>query len=140
MLDFSSLSNAIASLSESITVIDKHVANNPTVQGPEYRTFRSGVIQNFDFTYELAWKAMRTWLAENIGKSVVDGITRKELFRYAAQYSLINDVVPWFAYHVYRNQTSHTYEEKTAVDVFSCIHNFHADVCLLQKVLSEKND
>ena len=60
MLDFSSLSNAIASLSESITVIDKHVANNPTGQGPEYRTFRSGVIQNFEFTYELAWKAMRT--------------------------------------------------------------------------------
>lgn len=140
MLDFSSLSNAIASLSESIGVIDKHIANTPTELGPEYRTFRAGVILNFEFTYELAWKAMRTWLAENIGMSAVDGITRKELFRYAAQYSLINDVKPWFTYHVYRNQTSHTYEEKTAVDVFSCIHDFHADVCILQKVLSDKND
>ena len=140
MLDFSSLKNAVNSLDESIDVIERYLTNGGKITQPEYRTFRAGVIQNFEFTYELSWKAMRTWLGENVGKTVVDGITRKELFRFAAEYYLIEEVTPWFNYHRHRNQTSHTYEEITAIEVFSCIKPFLFDAQTLLTSLNDKND
>ena len=140
MLDFSSLSRAVKSLDESIAVIERYLINGGDITQPEYRTFRAGVIQNFEFTYELSWKAMRTWLGENVGKTVVDGITRKELLRFAAEYYLIDEVVPWFEYHRQRNKTSHTYEEKTAVEVFACVKLFLSDARALLNSLNNKND
>jgi len=107
---------------------------------PEFRTFRSGVIQNFKCSYELSWKGMRNWLGENLGYTVVDGVARKELFRIAAEHYLIEDVVPWFDYHRQRNQTSHTYEEKTAVEVYLCIRDFLNDAKQLLEVLIARND
>jgi len=140
MLDFSSLNRAINSLGESIEVIERYLVNGGDIAQPEYRTFRAGVIQNFEFTYELSWKAMRTWLGENVGKTVVDGVTRKELLRFAAEYYLIDEVTPWFEYHRHRNQTSHTYEEKTAVEVFACVKSFFYDARALLSSLNNKND
>lgn len=140
MLDFSSLHKAISSLAESIEVTANFLAEGGKQDSPQYRTFRSGVIQNFEFTYELAWKAMRTWLAENHGKSLVDGITRKELFRLAAENQLIEEVEPWFEFHYFRNLTSRTYEEKTAIAVFQCTALFLLLVKKLSSILDSKND
>jgi len=140
MLDFSSLHRATASLAESIEVTGSFLVDGGSKNSPQYRTFRSGVIQNFEFTYELAWKAIRVWLAENYGKSLVDGITRKELFRLAAQNKLIEEVEPWFEFHYLRNLTSHTYEEKTAIEVFNCTALFLLSVKQLSSVLDRKND
>ncbi|PCI59662.1 MAG: nucleotidyltransferase [Gammaproteobacteria bacterium] len=140
MLDFSSLNKAINSLTESIEVTENFLIKGGVQNSPQYRTFRSGVIQNFEFTYELAWKAIRTWIAENQGKSLVDGITRKELFRLAAENKLIENVKPWFEFHYFRNLTSHTYEEQTAIEVFQCITLFSSLVKQLASVLDSKND
>jgi len=140
MLDFSSLHKAISSLAESIEVTTNFRAEGGKKDSPQYRTFRSGVIQNFEFTYELAWKAIRTWLAENHGKSLVDGVTRKELFRLAAENKLIEDIESWFEFHYFRNLTSHTYEEKTAIEVFKCTSLFLLLVKQLSSILDSKND
>jgi len=140
MLDFSSLSKACASLQESLEVIDRYLNNGGLKDQAEYRTFRAGAIQNFEFTYELSWKAIRTWLAENIGKTVVDGITRKELFRLAAESLLIEDTQQWFGYHRLRNQTSHTYQESTADEVFEYIDGFVHSAQALLSTLNSKND
>ena len=59
---------------------------------------RAGVIQNFEFTYELSWKFMQRWLRDNQIKDVDLPRTRKDLFRLAAQSGLIEDPVQWFAY------------------------------------------
>jgi len=140
MLDFSSLGKAINALSESIEVTNNLISAGGKLNSPEYRTFRSGVIQNFEFTYELALKAIRTWLAENQGKTLVDGITRKDLFRLAAENKLIEEVDDWFVFHFLRNQTSHTYEEKTAIEVYQCTALFLKRVKKLLIVLDQKND
>ena len=140
MLDLSSLTNACASLHESLDVIERYLKNGGSEDQPEYRTFRAGAIQNFEFTYELSWKAMRSWIADNISKTMVDGITRKELFRFAAENTLITDPVAWFSYHRLRNQTSHTYESATAIEVFSHIEVFLSSAQKLLNTLNEKND
>jgi len=140
MLDFTSLTSACASLQESLEVIENYLKNGGSDDQAEYRTFRAGAIQNFEFTYELSWKAMRVWLAENIGKTVVDGITRKELFRFAAENKLIDDTKVWFTYHQLRNQTSHTYEAATAIEVFRQVGSFLISAQTLLSTLNAKND
>lgn len=140
MLDFSSLSKATASLKESIDVVVDYEKNNSGCETPIYRTMRAGVIQNFEFCYELSWKAMRVWLAENVSRDLVDGITRKELFRLAAKYQLIGEPTAWFQFHQMRNQTSHTYDEMTAQTVFKYAEPLLEKSVSLLACLNDKND
>ena len=53
---------------------------------------RAGVIQNFEIAYEQSWKMMKRWLEDSVGATYVDGVTRRELFRLAAEHRLITDV------------------------------------------------
>lgn len=101
---------------------------------------RAGVIQNFEFTYELAWKFIKRWLEHNLGSTYVDGVSRRELFRLAAENRLINDVDRWMDYHQDRNLTSHTYNEDIAQQVFETAKLFVGDVEKLYATLEMHND
>jgi nucleotidyltransferase substrate binding protein (TIGR01987 family) len=115
-LNLTSLYKSINSLDKAINVYKKEsIAND---NGSDLmQTLRAGVIQNFEFTYELCWKFMKRWLDENIGPTVADGVTRRELFRLSAENKLITDVDKWMEFHRSRNLTSHTYDEETANEV-----------------------
>ena len=135
MLDFSSLQKAIDSLEESLSVHKKYaVGNNVALE----RTLQAGVIQNFEFTYELCWKFMKRWLAESLGKSSVDGLSRCALFRLSVEYSLIESVDSWMVFHRARNETSHTYDAKTALEVFDVAKCFLPSAAALLFILKEK--
>jgi|SRR6516164_5232099 len=56
---------------------------------------KAGVVQHFEFTYELCWKFIKRWLEMNISPGVADGVTRRELFRLGAENRLIDDVEQW---------------------------------------------
>ena len=88
---------------------------------------RAGVIQNFEFTYELCWKFMRRWLEVNLGSVYVAGVSRRQLFRLSAEHRLLDDVDRWMEYHDARNETAHTYDENTAEEVFETAHRFLYD-------------
>jgi nucleotidyltransferase substrate binding protein (TIGR01987 family) len=100
---------------------------------------RSGVIQHFEFTYELAWKFMRRQLSADIGALSVDGISRRDLFRLAAQHGLVSDVETWFKYHVARNETSHTYQQAVAASVYATSLAFTGDAESLLAALEARN-
>jgi nucleotidyltransferase substrate binding protein (TIGR01987 family) len=138
-LDLSSLREAVGSLKKALDV-----ALSPTKMDKldidQKKTIRAGVIQNFEFTYELCWKFMRRWLNQNLSKGLVDGASRRELFRYAAEKLLISDVANWMDYHEARNETSHTYGELVAEKVFAVAQEFLADAQSLLNVLQKKND
>ncbi|MFH1318173.1 MAG: HI0074 family nucleotidyltransferase substrate-binding subunit, partial [Candidatus Omnitrophota bacterium] len=110
------------------------------VNTDEEEVIRAGVIQNFEFTYELCWKFMKRWLQINISGVAVDGVSRKELFRIAAESQLINNVETWFEYNGLRNETAHTYDVKTAEDVYAAAIHFAAAARIFLKVLENKND
>lgn len=85
---------------------------------------RDGLIQRFEFTYELAWKATKAYL-EEIG--IVDKNSPKAVFKEAyAQRILINEEV-WLLMLKDRNMTSHTYEEKLAQEIAERVINKYLD-------------
>jgi nucleotidyltransferase substrate binding protein (TIGR01987 family) len=124
-LDLSSLQKAVDSLQRAVKVASSQIKGK--VDTDEKEVIRAGVIQNFEFTYELCWKFMKRWLGINISSAVVDGISRKELFRLAAESRLISDVETWFEYNNLRNETAHTYDTKTAKDVYEAALRFAGD-------------
>lgn len=101
---------------------------------------RAGAIKHFEFTYELSWLSIKRWLEDNVSPTTGDGVTRRELFRLAAESRLIDNVDRWMRYHRARNRTSHTYRETTANEVYAVIPEFLADARSLLAILEANND
>ena len=101
---------------------------------------KAGIIQHFEFTYELCWKFIKRWLEKNYGSSEVDGVTRRELFRLAAENKLITSVEQWMHFHQARNQTSHTYDPDIALEVYNTSLDFLQVAQHLLQQLQGKND
>ena len=137
-LDLSSLKKAIASLKNALNVAIP--ASLEAMPEDQQEVIKAGVIQNFEFTYELCWKFMKRWLEVNIGTAYVEGVTRRELFRLSVENKLIKDVDQWMEYHDARNETSHTYDQDTADDIFQVAQTFFSDAFELLQILEEKND
>lgn len=81
---------------------------------------RDGVIQRFEFTFELVWKVIQEYAMEE-GLEVA---SPREAFRTAADLGLIKDPVVWFEFLKDRNRTTHLYDEKEAKDVVSHLPSF----------------
>ncbi len=138
-LELESLENALTAMYAVLAKSDDtqfmrnldHVAQN---------AIKSGVIQHFEFTYELCWKFIRRWLETNISPTVADGVARRELFRLAAENRLIVDVEQWMRHHDARNRTSHTYDPAIAEVVYQAAHEFAHDARHLLEALVARND
>ena len=138
-LELTPLRKAVKCLDESLMIVHNSRIISKMDQATK-NLLRSGVIQNFEVTYELCWKFMKKYLEINMGSQYVDGIHRKELFRLAAEHHLINDVETWFDYNKARNLTSHTYREEYANDVFRSAEKFPGDAWFLLEALEANND
>ena len=83
---------------------------------------RDGVIQRFEFTYELAWKTAKEYL-EDIG--IVDKTSPKAVIKEAFAQKLIIDEKSWLLMLNDRNLTSHVYKEEMAEEIaeriISCV-------------------
>ncbi len=78
---------------------------------------RDSTIQRFEFTFELAWKAMQLYL-EHQG---LESGSPREAIKNAFQRRIIaheQDADQWFQMLDDRNLTSHTYQEKTSREIF----------------------
>lgn len=137
-LDLSSLRKAVGSLQRALKVASSQIKGKVSTDNEE--VIRAGVIQNFEFTYELCWKFLKRWLEKNVGGPDIDGVTRKELFRMAAESRLISDVARWFKYHAARNETSHTYDPAKADEIYAAAKLFVADAEALLGELEKRND
>lgn len=82
---------------------------------------RDGAIQRFEFTFELSWKTLAKVLQQD--KPLQDNSV-KGIIREAAKQNLIRDVEAWFGFQHARNQTSHTYNQEIAEQVFTLARKF----------------
>lgn len=97
-LDLDSLKKAITALGEVLQRAHDQ-ALMASLDEVTQNALKAGAIQHFEFTYELCWKFMKRWLEQNMGNAYVDGVTRRELFRLAAEHHLITDVDLWMEHH-----------------------------------------
>lgn len=138
-LDLTSLQKAVSSLERAVRIAENKISAG--TGSDEVEVLKAGVIQNFEFTYELCWKFIQRWIRENRNPEEADHPrTRKELFRLAAMYGLIADPLPWFDFSEKRNLTSHTYDEPTAQAVYEAAGRFLPDAAYLCRKLEESND
>jgi nucleotidyltransferase substrate binding protein (TIGR01987 family) len=137
-LDLSSLRKAVGSL-EKTAKVAADAGFTGGLTDDQRDAVRAGLILNFEFTYELCWKFMKRWLEANLGSANVEGVTRRELFRLAAESKLIFDVDKWMEYHDARNETSHTYDEETAEDVSETAGRFLRDAQSFLKAMESRN-
>ncbi len=138
-LELSSLQKAVSALAGVLAKSDDTEFMN-NLDDVARNAIKSGVIQHFEFTYELCWKFIKRWLEMNVSPGAVDGVTRRELFRLAAENRLIDDVNEWMRYHEARNQTSHTYQPEIAESVYNTAHDFSRAAARLLAALEAHND
>jgi len=105
------LQNAIQRLEESVLA-------------PKSDIVRDSAIQRFEFTFELAWKALQLYL-ENQG---LESGSPRQAIKNAFQQGIFRDeqeTEAWLKMLEDRNLTSHTYQEKLAEDIYSRIASAH---------------
>lgn len=91
-----------------------------------------GVIQRFEFTFELSWKLMKIYL-EYVG--ITDIKSPRTTIREAFAYGLIDDGEQWMDMMVDRTKTSHLYDEQEARIIYDKIKSQYS---LLLSHLYEK--
>lgn len=133
-LDTSSLEKAVASLEVALVACDR---SDMPAGSAERVLMRDGVIQRFEYTFELSWKLLRRYL-EEYGLERVDLLTNRDLFRLGYEQGLLADAEAWLGYLRFRNLTSHTYDESTAEAVYQGARAFVGDARMLLRRLQER--
>ena len=126
-LDFSSLRLAVTRLSESVaTASDSRWMEAQT--SAVRNVVLAGVIQNFEFVYELSVRMIRRQLEQEAASpEEVDASSFRQLLRAAAERGLVEDVEAWFGYRQMRNLTSHAYDQAKAMEVWAGVPSFLAE-------------
>lgn len=75
---------------------------------------QQGLIQAFEFTHELAWNVMKDYF-EYQGDTTITG--SRDATRTAFQMGLIQNGEGWMEMIKSRNQSTHTYNEATALEI-----------------------
>lgn len=83
---------------------------------------KQGVIQGFEFTFELAWNVMKDYLEE---QGITGIIGSKNAVRHAFKNGLIEDGEVWMDMVKDRNVASHVYDNETAENLFNAIKNVY---------------
>lgn len=80
-----------------------------------------GVIQRFEFTFELFWKTLKIFL-RNKG---IEARTPRDVFKESFRIEWLNDEAVFLDMLEDRNKTSHIYDQKESREIFSRIKNNH---------------
>jgi len=101
---------------------------------------RAATIQAFEYTYELAFKIIKRYLAQTAANpNEIASMSFNDLIRSACEKNLLlNDLRVWLNYREKRNMTSHTYEEANAELVVSIVPDFIAEIKFLTQQLYER--
>ena len=122
----------------SFDYLKKAVATLEDVFAQPYTVYiRDATIQRFEYTYEIAWKLIQRILEKQFD-IVASNLPRKQLFKEAAKYGLIDDVEQWFAFREARNLTVHAYDETNADIVYQEAKKFLIAAKQLLKSCAQK--
>jgi len=130
-LDISSLENAITRLTEGLARYQRDTSDEQ---------IRDGLIQRFEFTYELSHKMLKRYLeATAASPEQFDSMPFADLIRTGNEQGLLRGEWPeWRAYRDMRSKTSHTYDAVKALQVVAGIPAFLAEAVFLRDQLRRR--
>jgi len=115
-------------LKKANNMLAKFMKNDKTEQE------QAGIIQSFEYCYELSWKIMKKVLhSEGLEVS-----TPKQVIREAGAAKIIDDVKLWIEFANNRNLTVHTYNELILKDIMKIIPQFKEELSKLIKELEDR--
>lgn len=116
---FSNYTKALAKLEEAVNKAPSYGDGGTplTISNDSFLDdiIKEGIIQRFEYTHELAWNVMKDFL-ENAGNNQI--FASRDATREAFSKGLIINGDIWMEMIKSRNQTSHTYNEATADEIF----------------------
>lgn len=92
-----------------------------------------GLIQSFEYTFELAWKTLQDLLAEEAGYNEIRGPRPTLMQAFSDGY--ISEGEKWMEMLQDRNRSVHTYNEKIAGEI---VHSVKNEYIQLLKELDSK--
>jgi nucleotidyltransferase substrate binding protein (TIGR01987 family) len=130
-LDITPLANAIDRLREGLA---RHQSE------PDDGQLRDGLIQRFEYTYELCHRMLRRFVRQGAASpEEVDRLAFQDLIRTANQQGLLlGDWPTWHRYRDLRARTSHTYRAEIAQQVAAAIPPFLAEAEYLRDELRKR--
>ena len=130
ILDLTPLEKAVSRLREGWDRYQKDISDTQ---------IRDGLIQRFEFTYEISHKMLKRFLeSTSANPAEVDEMTFQDLIRSGNERGLLlGDWPKWRNYREMRGKTSHTYDEDVALKVVAVIPGFLDEATFLFQKLSE---
>lgn len=131
-LDLTPLRNTLARLEEGWKRYQKDTSDTQ---------IRDGLIQRFEFTYEISHKMLKRYLkATSANAAEFDAMSFQDLIRSGQERGLLLHGWPqWRVYREMRAKTSHTDDEDVAREVVAGIPDFQQEAAfLLHKLESAK--
>jgi nucleotidyltransferase substrate binding protein (TIGR01987 family) len=130
-LDLTPLVNAIARLDEGLKRYQRDTSD---------LQIRDGLIQRFEFTYEISHKMLKRYLESSAATpDEFDRADFQYLIRSANEQGLLlGDWPAWRTYRDMRAKTSHTYDEEVAQQVVTGIPAFLAEAAHLRDQLQTR--
>ena len=127
-LDISPFAKAVDRLAEGLARYQKDTSDDQ---------IRDGLIQRFEFTYELSHKMLKRFLEEiSPSPETVDQAAFSDLIRMGNEQSLLkSEWKVWRYFRDIRNITSHTYDLTKALEVVEGIPSFLEEVRHLREEL-----
>ncbi len=130
-IDISAFEKAISRLTEGLARYEQDIADEQ---------IRDGLIRRFEFTYELSHKMLKRYLeSETPSPGMYDSMPFQDLIRSGNEMGLLlGDWPIWRTYREMRGKTSHTYDEKQALEVVAGIPAFLNDAGFLRDQLRRR--
>jgi len=122
LIKLDELKNALNKLDEGLSQV------NPS------QLEQDGILQRFEFTFELAWKVIQEY-AQTQG---VETVSPRDAIRVGAQLGIVDIPEDWFIDLKNRNLTTHIYNEQTAQEILTQIPKFSSRVHSLLISLDSK--
>lgn len=81
-----------------------------------------GLVQAFEYTYELAWNTIKDFLEEQGHQNIAGS---KDAFRLAFSLGIIDNGDVWMMMLQSRNKTSHTYNEEVVKEIVNGVYDYY---------------
>lgn len=115
-LNLASFTAAITALSAAVEITRSE--RFAALEESWRNTLIAGVVQSFEFTFELAWKSLKRQLERELpSPAELDAMNYRDLIRIGHERGLLGAVQPWFEFRELRNITAHTYARVKAQQV-----------------------